>query len=313
MLDALTNDADASYDIVGFVDTVTAVPASPYIARRTIGTLDSVEAILMRDAIDEVLVALPAKSCYREIHETLRSCERVGVSAKYRADLFETEVAWPRYESGADQIVTMQVTQDDHRVVIKRMFDVGATAVLLVVLAPVLAAIALAIKLTSDGPVFYVQKRYGRNRHRFHMFKFRTMVADAERLQRALENRNEADGPVFKIADDPRVTRLGRCLRRTSLDELPQLFNVLRGDMSLVGPRPLPVRDVARFTDAADMRRFSVRPGLTCLWQISGRSNLSFNDWMRLDLSYIDGWSLGLDLLILARTLPAVLRGTGAH
>jgi exopolysaccharide biosynthesis polyprenyl glycosylphosphotransferase len=312
MLDVLKDDADVSYDVVGFIDSVTAIPASPQIARRTLATLDSLETILMQEAIDEVVVALPARSCYREIHQALRSCERIGVSARYRADLFETEVAWPTYESGSP-MVTMQVTQNDHRLLIKRAIDATAAAALLMLLAPLMALIALAIKLESRGPVFYVQERYGRGRRRFRMFKFRTMVPDAERLQASLESRNEADGPVFKIAADPRITKLGRLLRRTSLDELPQFFNVLKGDMSLVGPRPLPVRDVARFTDAADMRRFSVRPGLTCLWQISGRSNLSFNDWMRLDLSYIDGWSLELDLLILARTLPAVLRGTGAR
>jgi lipopolysaccharide/colanic/teichoic acid biosynthesis glycosyltransferase len=145
------------------------------------------------------------------------------------------------------------------------------------------------------------------------MFKFRTMRMDAEQLQAALEALNEADGPVFKIANDPRITPLGRFLRRSSLDELPQLLNVIRGEMSLVGPRPLPLRDVMRFTSPSDMRRFSVRPGLTCLWQISGRCTLTFTDWIRLDLKYIDGWSLLLDLSILARTLPAVLRGDGAR
>src|SRR5213079_1769878 len=139
----------------------------------------------------------------------------------------------------------------------------------------------------------------------------RTMVSEAEALQAELESRNEANGPVFKIRDDPRVTRVGRLLRRSSIDELPQLVNVVLGDMSLVGPRPLPPRDVHRFTEAALLRRFSVRPGITCLWQISGRSNLGFDEWIRLDLKYIDEWSLGLDLLILARTAPAVLRGDG--
>jgi lipopolysaccharide/colanic/teichoic acid biosynthesis glycosyltransferase len=138
-------------------------------------------------------------------------------------------------------------------------------------------------------------------------------MEDAEQLQEALEGLNEADGPVFKIWNDPRVTPLGRFLRRTSIDELPQFVNVLRGEMSLVGPRPLPPRDVTRFTAADAMRRFSVRPGLTCLWQISGRSTLSFSEWIRLDLQYIDGWSLALDLVILARTIPAIVRGIGAQ
>jgi lipopolysaccharide/colanic/teichoic acid biosynthesis glycosyltransferase len=138
------------------------------------------------------------------------------------------------------------------------------------------------------------------------------MVTDAEALQATLESRNEAQGPVFKLSDDPRVTPLGRILRKTSLDELPQLWNILRGEMSLIGPRPLPLRDVNRFSDAWLMRRFSVLPGLTGLWQVSGRSNLPFGEWMQLDLQYIDGWSLSLDLDILLRTIPAVLRGTGA-
>jgi lipopolysaccharide/colanic/teichoic acid biosynthesis glycosyltransferase len=144
------------------------------------------------------------------------------------------------------------------------------------------------------------------------MLKFRTMVQNAERLQAALESQNEAQGPVFKIARDPRITRIGRILRRTSIDELPQLFNVLKGDMSLIGPRPLPLRDVAKFTRTSDMRRFSVRPGLTGLWQVSGRSTLDFDSWIRFDLHYIDNWSLRLDAIILARTIPAVIRGTGA-
>jgi lipopolysaccharide/colanic/teichoic acid biosynthesis glycosyltransferase len=170
----------------------------------------------------------------------------------------------------------------------------------------------VAIKTTSRGPVFYVHDRYGLYRRRFHMFKLRTMVEGADAMQESLESRNEATGPVFKIKDDPRVTPVGRFLRRTSIDEIPQLVNVLRGEMSLVGPRPLPLRDVDRFTEAALVRRFSVRPGLTCLWQISGRSELGFDRWIELDLQYIDQWSLGLDLRIMLKTLPAVIAGTGA-
>jgi lipopolysaccharide/colanic/teichoic acid biosynthesis glycosyltransferase len=175
-----------------------------------------------------------------------------------------------------------------------------------------MAAIAIAIKVTSNGPVFFVQERYGRNRRRFRIYKFRSMIADAERLMEDIENLNEAHGPLFKIRRDPRVTTVGCVLRRSSLDELPQLLNVIKGEMSLVGPRPMSLRDVHRFSDPSLMRRFSVSPGITGLWQVSGRSNTNFETLMKLDLQYIDHWSFGLDLRILLRTVPAVLRGTGA-
>ncbi len=206
----------------------------------------------------------------------------------------------------------MAVAPEDGRLIVKRLIDIIGSIVALVVLAPVMLITALAIKLTSPGPAIFAQQRLGLNKRRFRMYKFRTMIVNAEACQAGLEHLNEARGPVFKIRNDPRITRIGKVLRRTSIDELPQLFNVLRGEMSLVGPRPLPVRDVARFTEAARMRRFSMRPGLTCLWQIRGRSELGFEEWMRLDLEYIDRWSLALDLLILVRTVPAVVRGVGA-
>jgi exopolysaccharide biosynthesis polyprenyl glycosylphosphotransferase len=302
------------YDLAGFLDTADGVPASSDIARQCLGTLERLEPVLMQHVIDEVCIALPIKSHYREIQETLLSCERVGVRAKYQASLFATQVAWARYADDPSNLtVAMDVVPDDYRLIIKRVLDLVGATTALIVLAPVMLLIAAAIKLTSPGPVFFAQERYGLNRRRFRMFKFRTMRMDAEQLQAALEALNEADGPVFKITNDPRITPLGRFLRRSSLDELPQLLNVIRGEMSLVGPRPLPLRDVLRFTSPSDMRRFSVRPGLTCLWQISGRCNLSFTDWIRLDLKYIDGWSLALDLSILVRTLPAVLRGNGAR
>lgn len=150
------------------------------------------------------------------------------------------------------------------------------------------------------------------NRRRFRIYKFRTMVPDAERLMPSLVSMNEASGPVFKIRDDPRITPIGRLLRRSSIDELPQLFNVLKGEMSLVGPRPLPVRDYQGFNEDWQRRRFSVKPGITCLWQVNGRSAISFEQWMLLDLQYMDEWSLWLDIKILARTVPAVMRGSGA-
>jgi lipopolysaccharide/colanic/teichoic acid biosynthesis glycosyltransferase len=168
------------------------------------------------------------------------------------------------------------------------------------------------VKLTSPGPVLFKQPRYGYNRRRFPMYKFRTMAIDAEQRMAELEHLNEATGPVFKMKKDPRLTRIGGFLRATSIDELPQLFNVLLGHMSLVGPRPLPVRDVVRFSEATLMRRFSVLPGMTGLWQVSGRSSLDFSEWITLDLKYIDNWSLLEDLRILLITVPVVLRGRGA-
>src|SRR5262249_11463666 len=182
----------------------------------------------------------------------------------------------------------------------------------LIALAPALAAIALLVKLTSEGPILFQQERLGLNKRRFVMYKFRSMVPDAEKLMAGLQALNEARGPVFKIKNDPRITPIGRFLRRTSLDELPQLFNVLRGDMSLVGPRPLPVRDYEGFNEDWQRRRFSVRPGITCLWQVNGRSKITFEHWMKLDLQYVDEWSIWLDMKILVQTIPAVTKGSGA-
>jgi len=313
MWHALATDHTTTHELAGFVDAPDGVPVNEEVAERSIGTLDRLEETLMRQTIDDVCIALPIKSHYRQIQDALLVCERVGVRTKYQADLFETRVAWPTYQGVDSPFVTMQVVPDDYRLNVKRLVDIGGALITLVAAAPVMLAAAIAVKATSRGPVFFTQERYGLNRYRFRMFKFRTMVADAERLQRDLEALNEVDGAVFKIAADPRLTPVGAFLRRTSIDELPQLINVLRGEMSLVGPRPLPLRDVERFTRPSDMRRFSVRPGLTCLWQISGRSSLGFDEWMALDLKYIDGWSLALDLRILLCTVPAVLRGTGAR
>ena len=308
----LQQHPDARSKVVGFVDSE---PWSPpdLPDGLFLGPLTGFEEMLMRNAIDEVLIALPIKSRYEDVQEVLQICQRVGVRVKYLADVFQHTTGSTRFE-GNDTVPGMAVLSapDDHRLLVKRVLDIVGSAVGLVVLSPVMLAAALAIKLTSRGPVFFVQPRYGFNRRRFNMFKFRTMVNGADELQAKLEHLNEVAGPAFKIKADPRVTPVGRWLRRTSIDELPQLFNVLRGEMSLVGPRPLPERDVHRFGESTLMRRFSVWPGLTCLWQISGRSETSFERWIELDLQYVEQWSLGLDLRILVKTVPAVLRGTGA-
>lgn len=299
-------------EFVGFVDS-RAYSKSDEVSTRMLGTLEQLEELLMHHVVDEVVIALPIKSHYEEIQRALEDCQRAGVNAKYLADAFRCSLSSAEYEdSGNFPAMSVKAVREDVRRIVKRFVDLLAATVALLLLAPLLTIIAIAVKLTSPGPAIFAQQRYGLRKRCFRMYKFRTMVSNAAELQASLERQNEAGGPVFKIKHDPRVTPLGAFLRRTSLDELPQFFNVLKGDMSLVGPRPLPVRDVHLFRDAWLMRRFSVPPGLTCLWQISGRSSLGFDDWIALDLRYIDQWSLRLDLEILVKTVPAVLRGTGA-
>jgi exopolysaccharide biosynthesis polyprenyl glycosylphosphotransferase len=302
------------YEVVGFIDEpANGQPDYDRVSEPVMGTLDDLEQILMHDVIDEVVIALPVKSYYQQIQHAIGVCERAGVQAKYGADMFHSTVAFPRYDGRGDRaVVAMQVAPDGSQLVVKRAIDIIGAAAALILLAPVMAIVGALIWLTSPGPIIYAQARCGLNKRLFRMYKFRSMRADAETIQPALEERNEARGPVFKIRDDPRITPLGRVLRKSSIDELPQLWNVLKGDMSLVGPRPLPWRDVRRITRPSDMRRFSMRPGLTCLWQVQGRSNIDFERWVALDLEYIDKWSLALDLWLLVLTIPAVVRGEGA-
>jgi exopolysaccharide biosynthesis polyprenyl glycosylphosphotransferase len=247
------------------------------------------------------------------VQRALRICERMGVQATYLADVFEHGLARPRFEQAESMaVVTLPTRADDSRLMVKRGIDLVGATIALILLSPVLIVTAIAVKLTNPGPVFFIQPRYGFNRRRFPMIKFRTMVVDAEQRMKDIEHLNEAAGPIFKIKKDPRLTKIGSFLRESSVDELPQIFNVLLGHMSLVGPRPMSVRDVSRFSEATLMRRFSVLPGMTGLWQVSGRSSLTFTDWIALDLKYIDNWSLTEDLRILLITVPVVVRGRGA-
>jgi exopolysaccharide biosynthesis polyprenyl glycosylphosphotransferase len=210
-------------------------------------------------------------------------------------------------------LVFRSTPEDSWQALAKQAIDVVGAFFLLLALSPLLLIVTVWIRLTSPGPVLFKQQRSGLNGQPFTMLKFRSMISNAEQKKQELAALNEMSGPVFKLTDDPRVTPVGRFLRKYSVDELPQLVNVLRGEMSLVGPRPLPVDEVMRFDDFAHRRRLSVKPGLTCLWQVSGRNNVTdFKDWVRLDLEYIDNWSLWLDLKILVRTVPVVLMGTGA-
>jgi exopolysaccharide biosynthesis polyprenyl glycosylphosphotransferase len=261
-------------------------------------------------------VVVSARHTYFEqVEAVIKACELEGVEAWLVADFFRTQLSRTSFDDfyGQPVMVFRSTPETSWQSLFKQALDYLGALFLLVVLSPVFLATALLIKLTSPGPVLFRQMRSGLNGSPFTIYKFRTMVTNAEQLKHELEAMNEMRGPVFKVTDDPRITPVGKWLRRFSLDELPQLLNVLRGEMSLVGPRPLPVDEVKRFNDLAHRRRLSVKPGLTCLWQVSGRSQITdFRDWVRLDLEYIDNWSLWLDFKILLRTLPAVFRATGA-
>jgi exopolysaccharide biosynthesis polyprenyl glycosylphosphotransferase len=307
----LQADSLQAGEVIGFVDSEPH-PALGSTGAMHLGGVSDLERILMHRVVDDVFIGLPVKSRYDEIRQSIAACARVGVPASYSSDLFGGGPSNARLNSRGAPVLSLSETPSADRLAIKRAIDLVGALVLLVTLAPLMLGIAVGIKLTSRGPVLFTQNRYGYMKRLFRMYKFRTMVAGAESAQHDLEGRNEASGPVFKIRDDPRIAPFGRFLRRTSLDELPQLWNVLTGEMSLVGPRPLPVRDVGRFAEPWLMRRFSMPPGLTCLWQISGRSDLGFEQWIALDMEYLDRWSLALDLEILLRTVPAVLRGRGA-
>lgn len=262
-------------------------------------------------------VILTAKHTYLgQVEQAIELCEREGVEVWLLADFFKTQISHTGvdYFFGRPMLVFRSGPERSWPALAKQVIDfVGAAALLAVMGLPMLL-VTLAIKLTSPGPVLFRQQRSGLNGQPFTMLKFRSMISDAEQRKQELEALNEMTGPVFKVSNDPRITKVGRFLRKWSIDELPQLLNVLRGEMSLVGPRPLPTDEVARFDDLAHRRRLSVKPGLTCLWQISGRNNVcDFKEWVRLDLEYIDNWSLWLDLKILLRTIPAVLTGAGAR
>jgi exopolysaccharide biosynthesis polyprenyl glycosylphosphotransferase len=249
------------------------------------------------------------------VQAIVRQCEEQGIIVRVRTEMSTLNIARSYVDNlhGVPVVTIQSGPQDGWQLIAKRLIDVMASTLLLITLAPLLIAVVLLIKWDSPGPVFFGQERVGFNKRRFRMLKFRTMVDGSDQQQCALEHLNEAQGPVFKIKNDPRVTRVGAFLRRFSIDELPQLVNVLKGEMSLVGPRPLPVRDVERIDIQWHKRRFSIKPGITCLWQVNGRSNIGFNDWVRMDLDYIDQWSLALDLLILVKTIPAVFKGPGAY
>jgi exopolysaccharide biosynthesis polyprenyl glycosylphosphotransferase len=302
----LENHHELGLQILGFVDDSPAELPGRW---RYLGRVDSIETLLHAEVIDEVAVCLPFTDLER-INAIAHLCEEEGKIVRIPMDMLDRAFAAGRFEDLDGTPVYSLVSGPDRLValVVKRAFDIVVSGLALIVGSPILLAIALSIRLRDGSPVLFRQVRIGLHGRRFKMLKFRTMTIDAERQLEALREQSEVDGQAFKMTDDPRVTRSGRFLRRTSLDELPQLWNVLRGDMSLVGPRPALPREVDSY-DMWHRRRLSMKPGITGLWQVSARRSANFDTWAQLDLSYIDRWSLWLDIKILARTLPAAIEG----
>ena len=309
----LLAEPELGYQAVGFLDD------NPQKGERNLGpfvglgSIDNLSQILSEYHVDEVIITLPWQY-HRRIMSVLRQCQQANVKARVVPDVLQLSLDRVDIEvlSGIPLISVKPHAIAGPQFAIKRIMDIILGGLGLIIALPIMGVLALAIKMDSPGPIFFIQKRIGRNGKPFMAYKFRSMVADAERLKPQLQQLNEADGPLFKIKDDPRLTRVGRFLRRTSLDELPQIFNVLKGEMSLVGPRPALPEEVAAY-EPWHRKRLEALPGMTGLWQVSGRSNLGFDEMVMLDIYYVENWSPGLDLSILIRTIPKVLVGEGAY
>ena len=303
------------YQVVGFVDDDwSGMKSFTETGNECCCDFAGLPKFLRHNVVDEAAIYLPLRSYYEHAAQLVALCEEHGIIARFDSQIFNLRISQPsvRDIDGDRHVLVLPGNPDGWPVFVKRVFDCIVSVLLLVLLAPLFLIVAVLVKCTSEGPIFFRQTRVGLNKRRFKIFKFRTMIDSAEQLQDQLLSQNEMTGPVFKIKKDPRVTPLGTILRRTSIDELPQLLNVLKGDMSLVGPRAMSLRDYQLFDQDWQRRRFSVKPGITCLWQVNGRNLIPFERWMELDIQYIDKWSLWLDLKILARTIPAVVRGSGA-
>ena len=304
---------DLGYRVVGFVDDNPEKGYTDIGRFKALGPLDNLPTILDEEQPNEVIITLPWMY-HRKIMGIVRECERRGVRPRIVPDLFQMSLTQVNVEDlgGVPLIGVRTVAISKGALLVKRLIDVTVAAVGLVLCAPLFLLIALAIRLDSPGPIIFRQTRVGLRGRHFEIYKFRSMHVGAEEQQDMLADMNEADGPIFKIRDDPRLTRVGRILRRLSMDELPQLVNVLRGEMSLVGPRPPIPAEVEKYQEW-HKKRLEAPPGMTGLWQVSGRSRLSFDEMVLLDIYYIENWSLWLDFKILMRTIPKVLLGEGAY
>lgn len=313
VMQSVMNRPDLGYQLAGFVETRGIPYVRDFGRFRGLGTVSDIPELVESGLVDEIIIALPASE-HEEVAPILGLCERHGVGLKLVPDLFEMSLGRVQMDDIAG-IPLLDVKDRPLRRferAVKRTVDIAVSACLVVLTFPLVLLIAALVRLESGSPVFLEQDRVGLGGRTFRCLKFRTMRTDAEDLRASLDAYNEADGPLFKMRDDPRCTPLGKRLRRWSLDELPQALNVLRGEMSLVGPRP-PLVEEANAYDDRQARRLEVKPGMTGIWQVSGRSDLGFDEMVMMDLYYVDNWSLALDARILLRTISAVLRRHGAY
>jgi exopolysaccharide biosynthesis polyprenyl glycosylphosphotransferase len=320
LVTAILKDQDSDYRIFGCLEII---DAADEIGKKVlkdvtvIATLEKFNEILLTEVIDEIIFAMPLKNIDK-IHEYIFFAENLGINVLIMPDfqiqriMYYPETAKISINSfmGMPFMSLSSTPRKDSDLMIKTFLDYFLAVVGIIILSPLLILIVIAIKITSKGPVLFSQIRCGLNGRQFKFYKFRTMVVNAESLKEELKDHNEMDGPVFKMTKDPRVTPIGHFLRATSLDELPQLFNILKGEMSLVGPRP-PLPSEVREYQLWQRRKLSMKPGLTCIWQVSGRNNIPFQEWMKMDLEYIDNWSLFLDFKLLALTAKEVIIGGG--
>jgi exopolysaccharide biosynthesis polyprenyl glycosylphosphotransferase len=309
LVEEINNHPYLGLKVVGFIDDAKTGKILDY---DILGKTQDLEEIIQRYYVDEIYITIPSQR--QKVSEILALGKKLKKTVRIMADSF----SFPFADIKLNYIGLIPLIRYSQRefhkseILIKRFLDVVIASILLIILAPLFAIIAFLIKIDSPGPIFYISQRCGKKGRLFNFYKFRSMKVGADKEKELLREKSEIKGPVFKIRNDPRITRWGRFLRRYSLDELPQLVNVLKGEMSLVGPRPPTPDEVAKY-DTWQMRRLEVKPGITCLWQVRGRSDLSFYKWVKWDLWYIDNWSLGLDLMILLWTIPAVLKRRGAY
>ena len=298
--------------VAGFIDKEQEMLGKDIDGIKVIGMLEDIPSLIRQMVIDEVIFVVP-RTWLNDLEDSILACEELGIKTSLAANFFNPKIARPRLnEFGGVPMLSLATTPQRHETLfVKQALDTTFSLSSLILLSPLFVIIALAIKLSSPGPVIYTQERSGVNGRKFKFYKFRSMVDGADKMQADILDMNEMSGPVFKIEDDPRITKVGKFLRKTSMDELPQLINVLQGNMSLVGPRPPLPGEVEQY-EHWQRRRLSMKPGITCIWQVNGRNEVDFEEWMNMDMEYIDNWSLWLDLKILFKTAWVVSAMKGA-